>query len=128
MKLSEDKIYITVVTPEEKVFEGEVGFISVPAQSGSLGVLPKHLPIISELGIGILKLVTEKESTYIGVCRGYFEYIYGKANVLTERAIKTTYENREEAVEELKKKYNIIQEITDETRRVVQAIATLKSL
>ena len=123
-----NKIKVTIVTPEEKVFDGWVDFISIPGQSGSLGVLPRHIPIIAQLKIGIVKLVDAKETIFIGVCRGFFEFINNKANILTERAVRTTQENIEETVEELKGKHNITQEITEETRKVIQAMASLKSL
>jgi F-type H+-transporting ATPase subunit epsilon len=123
-----NKIKVTIVTPEEKVFDGWVDFISVPGQSGSLGVLPRHIPIIAQLKIGIVKLVDAKETIFIGVCRGFFEFINDKANILTERAVRTTLENSAKTVEELKGKHNITQEITEETRKVMQAMASLKSL
>jgi len=123
-----NKIIVTIVTPEEKVFEGWVDFISVPGQSGSLGVLPRHIPIIAQLKIGIVKLVNGKETILVGVCRGFFEFINDKANILTERAIRTTQEDIAKTVEELKGKHNITQEITEETRQVVKAISSLKSL
>lgn len=123
-----NKINVTIVTPEEKIFDGWVDFISVPGQSGSLGVLPRHIPIIAQLKIGIVKLAVAKETIFIGVCRGFFEFINNKANILTERAIRTTQENIAKTVEELKGKHNITQEITEETRKVMQAMASLKSL
>jgi F-type H+-transporting ATPase subunit epsilon len=128
MENPKNKILVIIVTPEEKVFEGEVDFISIPGQSGSMGILPRHLPIISQLKIGVVKMTNDKDTIYIGVCRGYFEYLYGKANILTERAIRTTYEDREKIIEELKEKHNIIQEITEETKTVIQAMANLRSL
>jgi F-type H+-transporting ATPase subunit epsilon len=123
-----NKIKVTIVTPEEKVFDGWVDFISVPGQSGSLGVLPRHIPIIAQLKIGIVKLVDAKETIFIGVCRGFFEFINDKANILTEWSVRTTQENIAKTVEELKGKHNITQEITEETRKVMQAMASLKSL
>lgn len=122
------KIKITIVTPEEKVFEGYVDFISIPGQSGSLGILPRHLPIIAQLKIGIVKLISEGKQIYFGVCRGYFEFLDSKAYILTERAIQTTWEDREKAIEELRKKHDITQEITEETKKVIQAIAGFKAL
>ncbi len=122
------KIFIKVVTPEEKVFEGYVDFVSVPAKSGSLGILPRHVPIIAQLKIGILKLVNDGIPTYIGVCRGYFEFLENKANVITEKAIVTTYEKIDETLKELERQHDIIQEITDETKKVIQALASLKGL
>lgn len=130
VKVTEEKskIKVTIVTPEEKVFDGWVDFISIPGQSGSLGVYPRHIPIIVQLKTGIVKLVDTKETIYIGVCRGFFEFINNKANILTEQAIRTTQENISKTCEILKQKYNITHEITEETRKVIQAIASLKSL
>ena len=128
LEFSEDKINVSIVTPEEKVYEGAVDFISVPSSSGSLGILPKCLPIVSRLNVGIVKLVKGKDATYIGVCRGYIEHIHNKANIITERAIVTTKERSKETVEELNSKHNIIQEITEDTKRVIKTIATIKGL
>jgi F-type H+-transporting ATPase subunit epsilon len=127
-KENKSKIKITVVTPEGKVFEGEADFISVPAKSGSMGILPRHVPIIAQLKTGILKLVSEGKPTHIGVCRGYFELLDSRAYVLTECAILTDPENKDAVIADLKKKHDITSEITDETKRVVEAIAGLKTL
>ena len=51
-----------------------------------------------------------------------------KANILTERAILTDPENKDAVIEELKKKHNITQEITEETKKVIEAIASVKIL
>ena len=124
-KENKNKIKITVVTPEGKVFEGDVDFISVPAKSGSMGILPRHVPIIAQLKTGILKLVSDGGPIYIGVCRGYFELLDSRAYVLTESAILTDADNREAVIADLKKKHDITNEITEETKKVVQAIAGL---
>jgi F-type H+-transporting ATPase subunit epsilon len=123
-----NKIKVTIVTPEEKVFDGWVDFISIPGRSGSMGILPRHIPVIAQLKIGIVRLVDAKDTILIGVCRGFFEFINNKANILTERAVRTSHEDSAKTIEELKKKHDITQEITEETRKVMQAIASLKSL
>jgi F-type H+-transporting ATPase subunit epsilon len=127
-KENKNKIKITVVTPEGKIFEGDVDFISVPAKSGSMGILPRHVPIIAQLKIGILKLVNDGKPIYIGVCRGYFEMLDSTASVLTERAILTEPDNKDAVLAELKKKHDITHEITEETKKVVRAIAGITSL
>lgn len=127
-KENKNKIKIMVVTPEGKVFEGDVDFISVPAKSGSMGILPRHVPIIAQLKTGILKLVNEGKSVYIGVCRGYFELLDSRAYVLTESAILTDPENKDAVIADLKKKHDITSEITEETKKVVEAIAGFKTL
>jgi ATP synthase F1 epsilon subunit len=127
-KENKNKIKITVVTPEGKIFEEDVDFISVPAKSGSMGILPRHVPIIAQLNTGILKLVSDGKPVYIGVCRGYFELLDSRAYVLTERAISTDPDNKDAVIADLKKKHDITHEITEETKKVVEAIAGLKTL
>jgi ATP synthase F1 epsilon subunit len=127
-KENKNKIKITVVTPEGKIFEEDVDFISVPAKSGSMGILPRHVPIIAQLNTGILKLVSDGKPVYIGVCRGYFELLDSRAYVLTERAILTDPDNKDAVIADLKKKHDITHEITEETKKVVEAIAGLKTL
>jgi ATP synthase F1 epsilon subunit len=124
-KENKNKIKITVVTPEGKIFEGDVDFISVPAKSGSMGILPRHVPIIAQLKTGILKLVSEGKPVFIGVCRGYFELLDSRAYVLTESAILTDPDNKDAVIADLKKKHDISSEITQETKKVVEAIAGL---
>ena len=126
--MAEKKIHLSLVTPEERVFEGEVSSIIIPAVSGLLGILPGHLPIVSQLGVGIVKIETEEGPKYIGVYRGYLEFFYNKANILTGHAITTTFEQREETITQLKKKHEIVQKITEETKRVTKAMASLKTL
>ena len=126
--MSDSKITISIVTPEERVYEGEVDFISVPSMDGSMGILPGHIPIVCQLAIGIIKLVIGKESKYFAIYSGFLEFVQNRANILTGRAIVTSLSEKGEALEEIKKKHDIVQEITDETKRVTQAIVSLKSL
>lgn len=122
------KIQFSLVTPEKQVFEGKVTSIIVPGANGSLGILPDHIPIVSQLGVGIIKIGTDEGPKYFGVQRGYMEFLYNKANILTEYAIPTTFNEREETLKKLKEKYKIVQEITEETKKIVKATASLKSL
>ncbi len=122
------KIKVSLVTPEEQIFEGMVDSLVVPGESGALGILPGHIPIIAQLSLGILKLGTEDGPRYFGIEKGYIEFLFNKANILTERIIETKYEDREKALEELKKKYEIVQEVTESTKKVAEAVASFKTL
>jgi F-type H+-transporting ATPase subunit epsilon len=126
--MSYKKIKVSIVTPEQKVFEGEAGYISIPSVSGGLGILPDHLPIICFLDIGIVKILNDKETVQVAVCRGYLQFVKNNANIITESAIITNDEKKSEALEELRKKHNISQEITEETKKIARATAALKDL
>jgi|SRR5680860_1186322 len=126
--MDDKKIKVSIVTPEQKVYEGEAGYVGIPSVGGGLGILPGHLPIICFLDIGIVKIINEKETVLISICRGYLQFVKNNANIITEAALVTSEEKKFEAVEELRKKHSINQEITEETKKVARATAALKDL
>lgn len=122
------KIHASIVSPERRIFEGEVDYISVPSIEGSMGLLPNHMPVVCQLKIGIVKYRIGNKSEYIAVQRGYMEFFENNVNIITGRAIETTFEQKKEAVKEVSKKHDIVQEISEETKNVIQAIGSLKNL
>ena len=54
-KQNKNKMYLEVVTPEKKVFQGEVSAVQFPGMDGKFQVLKNHAPIISTLVEGKIK-------------------------------------------------------------------------
>lgn len=52
---------LEIITPERRLFEGEVKLVQVPGKQGSFEVLKNHAPIISTLTNGIIKIITSKD-------------------------------------------------------------------
>ena len=52
-------MFLEIVTPDEKVFEGEVVSATFPGSDGSFQVLNDHAPLISTLGRGDLVYKTK---------------------------------------------------------------------
>jgi F-type H+-transporting ATPase subunit epsilon len=50
---------IEIITPDKRIFEGEIKSVRVPGKKGSFQVLKDHAPIISTLDNGIVKMVDE---------------------------------------------------------------------
>lgn len=57
---------IEILTPEKKLFEGEVRSIKVPGNKGEFQVLKDHAPIVSTLGRGTITIVEpgDKKTSY----------------------------------------------------------------
>ncbi|HMR44724.1 MAG TPA: hypothetical protein PKC40_12860 [Saprospiraceae bacterium] len=51
-------MHITVLTPDKKVFEGEITSVKVPGTLGQFQVLKNHAPIVSSLQEGAVEIVT----------------------------------------------------------------------
>jgi F-type H+-transporting ATPase subunit epsilon len=50
---------IEIITPDKKIFEGEIKSVRVPGKKGSFQVLKDHAPIISTLETGLVRIVDQ---------------------------------------------------------------------
>jgi F-type H+-transporting ATPase subunit epsilon len=56
---------IEIITPDKKVFEGEIKSVRVPGKKGSFQVLKDHAPIISTLDSGQVRMIDEENKEII---------------------------------------------------------------
>jgi F-type H+-transporting ATPase subunit epsilon len=54
-------MYLEIITPEKKVYSGNVEAIKLPGAEGSFGILNNHAPIIATLKKGIVKITDSKQ-------------------------------------------------------------------
>ncbi len=78
---------LEILTPEKKLFSGDVYGVQLPGISGLFEVLDKHAPMVSALKEGKLKIFKEKNSsvTYT-IQSGFAEVLNNKTTVLVEGA------------------------------------------
>ncbi len=78
---------LEILTPEKKIFSGDVYGVQLPGISGSFEVLDKHAPMVSALKAGNLKVLTDKSSTTsYKIQSGFVEVLNNKTTVLIEGA------------------------------------------
>lgn len=75
---------VEIVTPDKKVFEGEVDGVQLPGIDGSFEVLNNHAPIVASLGKGNIKIRTGKESEVFSISGGLVEMQKNKLIILAE--------------------------------------------
>ena len=80
---------LEILTPEKKIFSGDVYGVQLPGITGLFEVLDKHAPIISALKDGKLKVLKDKtHTTSYSIKSGFVEVINNKATVLVEAAVE----------------------------------------
>jgi F-type H+-transporting ATPase subunit epsilon len=80
---------LEILTPEKKIFSGEVYGVQLPGINGLFEVLDKHAPLISALKNGKLKILKDKTHTdSYTIKSGFVEVINNKATVLVEGAVE----------------------------------------
>lgn len=77
---------LEIVTPERRVFDDEVDFVTVPTASGEAGILPNHAPLISALKPGILTYSVKGHATKLAVRGGFVEVNTEKVSILADSA------------------------------------------
>jgi F-type H+-transporting ATPase subunit epsilon len=81
-------MYLEIVTPDRKVFAGEVVSAQFPGSSGSFQVLDNHAPIISTLDKGKIVLrTTNQAEKVINIDGGVVEVNHNKVMVLAEAVV-----------------------------------------
>ena len=79
---------LEILTPERKLFSGEVYGVQMPGISGSFEVLDKHAPLVSALKRGRVKVLRDRQShaAYYDIQGGFVEVLNNKVTVLVEGA------------------------------------------
>ncbi len=78
---------LEILTPEKKIFSGEVYGVQLPGITGSFEVLDKHAPMVSALKAGKLKVLNDKTATVsYTIISGFVEVLNNKTIVLIEGA------------------------------------------
>jgi F-type H+-transporting ATPase subunit epsilon len=87
---------LEILTPEKKLYSGEVYGVQMPGITGSFEVLEKHAPIISALKAGRLKILKDKSAltsggqnhlAFFDIQAGFVEVLNNKITVLVEGAV-----------------------------------------
>ena len=77
-------MHLEIITPDKKVFSGEVTSVSVPGMSGRFEMLNNHAPIISTLLNGKVKVKDKEGVKTFDVKGGVVENLNNKIIILAE--------------------------------------------
>ncbi|CAN5116031.1 F0F1 ATP synthase subunit epsilon [soil metagenome] len=88
-------LHVDVVSAEGQIFSGEATFVALPGESGELGILPRHTPLISRIRPGAVRIVVANadggatgQEEFVFVAGGILEVQPGVVTVLADTAIR----------------------------------------
>jgi F-type H+-transporting ATPase subunit epsilon len=82
-------LHVDVVSAEEQIFSGEAKFVALPGESGELGILPKHTPLITRIKPGAVRIERPDGSEeFVFVAGGILEVQPNRVTVLADTAIR----------------------------------------
>jgi F-type H+-transporting ATPase subunit epsilon len=80
---------LEIVTPETKAYSEDVNFVVLPGSEGELGVYPKHVPLMTTLKPGELRVLKDGRETALAVGEGFVEITADAVSVLTDMALES---------------------------------------
>jgi F-type H+-transporting ATPase subunit epsilon len=79
-----NKMHLEIITPDKKVYSGEVTSVSVPGTVGRFEMLRDHAPVISTLLNGKVKIKDKEGVKTFDVKGGVVENLKNKIIILAE--------------------------------------------
>ena len=79
---------LEIVTPDAKVYSEDVDMVTLPGAEGELGVYPKHVPLLTTLKPGELRVIKNGRETAMAVGEGFIEIKSDGVSVLTDMALE----------------------------------------
>ena len=82
-------IRFDVVSAEQSIFSGEAKFVALPGESGELGILHGHTPLITRIRPGSVRIEKANgDEEFVFVAGGYLEVQPDRVTVLADTAIR----------------------------------------
>ena len=127
------KINFQIVTPEKVIFEDMIDSVTIPTQMGEITVLPNHIPLVSVLVAGELRLKKDNQEIPMAVSGGFIEVQKNKVVILADTAErveeideKRAEEARVRAKDILKEKRVDSEEFASISAKIEKELARLK--
>jgi F-type H+-transporting ATPase subunit epsilon len=79
---------LEIVTPETKIYSEDVDMVTLPGSEGELGVYPRHVPLLTAMKPGELRVIKDGRETSMAVGEGFIEIKADSVSVLTDMALE----------------------------------------
>jgi F-type H+-transporting ATPase subunit epsilon len=120
------KLQLEIVTPEAKVFSEEVDMVVLPGVEGELGVLPLHVPLMTRLLPGEVRITQGPKQVELVVGNGFIEVLPDRVCILTDMALADSEVDEQTAEEAIKRAQETLQDkklSSDEVAETESALA-----
>lgn len=78
---------LEIVTPEARVYSDTIDTVVIPTVEGEVGILPGHIPLVTQVNDGELRVTKGTTVQFLAVGGGFAQVSADKVSILAERAI-----------------------------------------
>jgi F-type H+-transporting ATPase subunit epsilon len=77
-------MHLEIITPEKKIFEGEVSIATFPGADGSFQIMNGHAPLVSLLKDGVVEYKGKETTSHVKITGGVVEVLKNKVILLAD--------------------------------------------
>lgn len=79
---------LEIVTPEARVYSDTVESVVIPTVEGEVGILPGHIPLLTQVNEGELRVSKDGQTVMLAVAGGFAQIEGDRVSVLAEHAVR----------------------------------------
>ena len=125
---------VEIVGVQAPIFSGEAEMLFAPAVDGEVGILPNHMPFLTQLNSGEVVVRSSGEDTHFFITKGFLRVRNNKAVVLADTVVRAKDLDEAKIQEAKQRAENLIAtansdfDVAKAESEVATAIAQLKLL
>ena len=82
-----DTLKLEIVTPGATTYSEDVNMVTLPAVEGQIGIYPHHVPLMTRIVPGELRVRKEGQDDFLAVGEGLVEITSGRVAIVTDMAV-----------------------------------------
>jgi len=113
---------LEIVTPEAMIYSEDVDMVTLPGVEGEMGVLPQHIPLMTQVVHGEIVVRRGGQDHYLAIGEGFVEITGERVAILTDMAMKADDIDEARAEEARKRaESRLAEKLSDEESAAAQA-------
>lgn len=104
------KLRVELVTAEGRLVSQEADFVRAPGKAGELGILPRHIPLMTQLRPGEIMLRNDGHEEYLFVAGGFLEVLPDRVVILADAAERAEEIDEARAQEAMRRAQQILEQ------------------
>jgi F-type H+-transporting ATPase subunit epsilon len=119
------KLKLEIVTPEGRAYQDDVDMVVLPGSEGELGIYPAHVPLMTQLAPGEVRIFKDGKQTELVVGSGFAEITQTQVSVLTDSAMEDESIDENVAEEAIKRAEAALKDKSLASEELAEAEAAL---
>lgn len=116
-------LQVCIMTPDKIFWDEEAEEIILPTNTGQMGVLTKHAPLITALDIGVMSIRQNNSWNFIALMNGFASIKNDKVTILVNSAESKDTIDSNKAEKDFLEAQNRVNKVTDEKEKVEAILA-----